>query len=298
MSIGVYNSAGELVDQILVEQTNQPMDSFTLSNNGAVTSLNGLDNAVTIDGVNGPITVWNGTNANGTPVSNGTYYIKIDNVDPTGNVKTITQAVNVNRTLEQVTVKIYNEAGEVVRTLYSFMDDPGNNLLSNAQLSSNAIQPGSSTNGNLGILLSNGVTMSWDGRDDSGQVVTEGQYFVEIHATDGKGGETVITHQVTVLGDRGAGPLVWAYPNVTDGSIPVTFSVNAPTPQDLSVRAYTTAGELVKVALTPAGGSNPSQTVWNVQGLASGLYIALLEAKDMATGNLTVRKTIKVVIRH
>ena len=286
------------MEDLLVEQTNQPMDSFTLSNGGAVTSLNGLDNAVTLYGANGPVTSWNGLNSSGTPVSNGVYYIKIDNVDPTGNVKTITQAVSVNRALEQVTVKIYNESGEVVRTLYSFMDDPGNNLLSNAQLSSSAIQPGSTTNGQLGILLSNGVTLIWDGRDDSGQVVTGGQYFVEIHATDGKGGETVITHQVAVLANRGSSNAVWASPNVTDGSIPVTFYVNATTPQNFSMDVYTTAGERVKTALTLVPGSVPPQAVWNAGGLASGLYIAVVNARDAATGNLTVRKTLKVVIRH
>jgi len=56
---------------------------------------------------------------------NGNYYVKVDNIDTFGVVRTTTQEVTVNRSLYKADLTIYNEAGEVVRHLLTYVDDPG-----------------------------------------------------------------------------------------------------------------------------------------------------------------------------
>src|SRR5208282_3229128 len=115
----------------------------------------------------------------------------------------VTQKVTVSRSLAQVSVNIYNEAGEVVRHLYVYTDDPGNMNMGNVLMSRDMIQPSMGTPTGSGanlvtLTFPNGLTLSWDGKNDNGQIVTNGVYEVEIHWNDGNGGEGVITRSVTV----------------------------------------------------------------------------------------------------
>ncbi len=125
VKIGVYNSAGELVDTILTEQLSQPIENFTLQSSNAITRLNGPNNAVTVYFNNVPLGSWNGTTTSGSLASNGIYYVKVDSISNLGVDVSTTQQVTVNRTLYQSTILIYNEAGEVVKHLYIYTDDPG-----------------------------------------------------------------------------------------------------------------------------------------------------------------------------
>ena len=62
----------------------------------------------------------------------------------------------------------------------------------------------------------------------------------------------------------------------------------------LRVHIYTVAGERVATLDGLAGQSN---VYWNASGLASGIYIAVVDAKD-ASGNLVDHQTVKVLILH
>ncbi len=127
----------------------------------------------------------------------------MDSIDSAGVVESVTQEAVVSRSIAQVTINIYNEAGEVVKHLFAYMDDPNNSLIKGFNLSASTIVPGSSSPGtpskvqitsDLGAVLG-----TWDGRSDSGTVVTNGIYYVEVTATDGAGGESVVTKTITVL---------------------------------------------------------------------------------------------------
>jgi flagellar hook assembly protein FlgD len=250
VKIAVYNEAGELIDTILTEQLSQPLENIVLESSDAITSLNGANNAVTIYYGNMPVGVWNGMTSGGTPATNGGYYIKVDNVGSTGVDVSTTQQVTVSRTLYTSTILIYNEAGEAVKHLYSYTDDPGLAGVSSVQLSATVIRPGSSGPGmpnDLTISLSNGTTVVWDGTGDSGAYVQSGQYLVEVHTTDGKGGEETVVKEVSV-DDRnstaGAG-VVTARPNLLRGSQgPLTTTFHSDSSESLSLRVtvYTVAG--------------------------------------------------------
>ncbi len=290
VKIGVYNEAGELVKTLLVTQYSQPLVDLQLKNGDLI---NGMNDPILIYDQNTQITVWNGTDQNGNPVPNGDYYVKVDNVDSFGVDKSVVLNVVVSRSLEKVTIDIYNEAGEIVDTLYSVVEDPQGTVITGVKLSGTVLEPGSPTDGNLIITTNNGVTAIWTGYASSGAVVPNGKYFIEVHSTDGKGGETVIVTSVMVLNNpKQTVPKVWAYPNpLTGGFSQVEFQGFA-TNVNLTVRIYDLSGELV-TELKGAGGT--SRVTWNAAGIASGLYIAKVEQKDL-TGKIIAKQTIKVLV--
>ncbi len=292
VKIGVYNEAGELVKTLLVTQYSQPLVDLQLKNGDLI---NGLNDPILIYDQNTQITVWNGTDQNGNPVPNGDYYVKVDNVDSFGVDKSVVLNVVVSRSLEKVTIDIYNEAGEIVDTLYSVVEDPQGTVITGVKLSGTVLEPGSPTDGNLIITTNNGVTATWTGYSSSGAVVPNGKYFIEVHSTDGKGGETVIVTSVMVLNNpKQTVPKVWAYPNpLTSGFSQVEFQASN-LGINLTVRIYDLAGELV-TELKGAGGT--SRVTWNAAGISSGLYIAKVEQKDL-TGKIIAKQTLKILVEH
>jgi flagellar hook assembly protein FlgD len=242
--------------------------------------IDSLGDQVDIEFQGTVIGTWDGTNRQGVPVSNGVYHIKVDSVDPMGTVTSTTREAVVSRSIHRTRVKIYNDAGEVVRDLYEVLSDPGPAGLSGVTLTSAVIQPGGTGTipSQLGVMLSNGTTVVWDGRADNGRVVTTGKYYVEVHTDDGQGGDQQITQSVMVeghTGQAGAGT-VRAVPNALTGANPQATFSSTSSGTTLKVRIYAVSGELV--ADLPAG---PSGTVtWDATNKASGLYLAVVEVSD------------------
>lgn len=297
MKIGIYNEAGELVEEIYSQRLPQPLENVDLGGGGPITSLHGAQGAVTVYYGGVPIAVWDGFASGGNPATNGTYYVKVDNVDNAGVVKSVTQQVMVNRNLFRSTILIYNEAGEVVRHLYALVDDPGSSPLLGAQLSTGLIQPGGGAGApsQVAIILSNGTTVIWDGKADSGSFVQNGQYLIEIHSADGKGGEATVNQSIAVLNAaRDMSHSILCLPNLLDASNnwSAIFQDNADPGATLTVRLYTLAGELVREI---PGGAGTAQLSWDAQGLASGVYLAVVEARG-ADGGLVNRQVLKVLV--
>jgi hypothetical protein len=194
---------------------------------------------------------------------------------------------------------VYNEAGEAVRHLYTYIDDPTNTLLRGVELSSTFMEPGSvspALPGSIGIANDQGVIIAvWDGRGDSGSIVTNGMYNIEIAATDGQGGETDIVKQVFVIGRPGGGTEVAASPNIVDPAQPwVVFGGGGTPGLTVSVGIYDVAGELVTQV---KGATGSGQAQWNSTGIASGLYLAEVTLTD-ANGKWAGRQVLKVLVRR
>jgi len=137
------------------------------------------------------------------------------------------------------------------------------------------------------------VAATWDGRNDAGVVVSNGMYYVEITANDGKGNQTVVTKSVNVLSADGPGPGLVVAPNVLTAANPVAaFTVGVP---GMTLRAtlYTVAGEKVG---TITGQAGTSSVKWDTLGKASGLYIALVEVYD-SSNMFQGRYSTKLIIQ-
>ena len=295
--INVYNEAGEVTKTILLKQFSQPVQSVSLESSDTLVSINGQIQIVYQGQVIG---TWDGTNNSGQEVTNGKYYIKVDNIDINGNITSVTQVATVARHLAQVTVNIYNEAGEIVRHLDAVMADAVT-LANGVNLSSETFSPSyqAGAGSTLTVTLSNGTTMVWDGRNDSGQIVPSGQYFLEVQSNDGQGGSSTVTKQVTVFhhGLNLEGTPVVVYPNPDSQRVNGTAIQFAGSPGlSLKVNIYTIAGELVQEGITGAQGSGTA--TWDFAGktIASGLYLADIEITDSQGG--FQRQVTKIVIVH
>ncbi len=301
LTISVYNEAGELVKEIYAQNFSQPVSLFQLSAT-SITSANGVV-SVYVGGV--LVATWDGTSADGTPVTNGSYFIKADNIDPLGSVTTVTQEVTVSRSLSTITVAVYNEAGEIVKHLYAQVASSAGEPLQSMSLSAPVIQPGdpaaagapSSTTIRMDIP-GGGVTLVWDGTNDAGSFVTNGQYFVEAHWVNGQaGGDQTVTQVVSVL-NSGLGMIrgqVYAQPNLlTGGQTATLLRVDSPTGLTLKADIYALSGERVGEALGLPG---TNQVSWDAGGLASGFYLAVVELRDSG-GGMMGRQTTHFVVRR
>jgi flagellar hook assembly protein FlgD len=302
VKIGVYNEAGELVKEILIDEYPQPIENIRLEDENLISSLHGENNQVEIYYGENPIGTWDGTNRDGKPVSNGNYYIKVDNIDTYGAVKSTTQGVVVSRAIARLEVNIFNEAGEVVRHLYGYMDDPGLPIGLSIELSSPVIQPGYETSGStpnrVAVMLSNGVTIMWEGKSDTGIFVQNGQYYIEVHTVDGQGREATVTRQVAVRGENehsGVGQIT-ARPNILNSENGYQTVLKSNSSMSLTIKAsvYTIAGELVGVM---QGETGTNRVGWDASSLVSGLYLAVVEGID-SEGGLVSRQIVKIVVIH
>ena len=300
--LAVYNSVGELIKTIFIRTFSQPMNTIQLEQTQEITSLNGVVYVV----VNGQaIASWNGSDQNGNPVGNGQYYIKLDSQGPDGVITSVSQPVVVNRVLTRVEIDVFNEAGEVVRHLYSYVDDPNGAQMTDIQLSSNILDPGNTSGqgapGSVNVdVVTNqagdGLTLTWDGRTDTGSTVSNGQYMLEVHWADGSG-DTVITRDVVVLGSGSspAGGRVYAYPQIlTGGDTTTVFKINTPS-LTLIVTMYDLAGERIEAPFSGPPGS--SAAPWNSAGVASGLYFAVVKIVD-GNGLFVDRQVTKIIVKH
>ncbi|HJT23373.1 MAG TPA: hypothetical protein VJ873_02275, partial [bacterium] len=296
--INVYNEAGEVVKTLLVKQYSQPIQSMSLQSSDTLVSINDKINIVYQGQVIG---TWDGTDNSGDEVTNGKYYIKLDNIDISGNITSITQMASVARHLAHVSVNIYNEAGEIVRHLENVTADAVT-LANGLNLSANTFSPSyqsGTANSTLTVTLSDGITLVWDGRNDNGQIVPSGQYFVEVQSNDGTGGTATVTKQVNVFhnGLSLTGTPVAVYPNPDSQRANGTVIYFATDPS-LSLKAdiYTVAGEwLPGVQLQPMGNGVYK---WDFAGrtIASGIYLADIQITDAQGG--FQRQVTKILIVH
>ncbi|HTC20331.1 MAG TPA: hypothetical protein VK859_05770 [bacterium] len=300
VTVAVYNEAGELVDQIRSLQLSQSVDSLNLQGH-AITSLIGENDKTDIYSQGYLLGVWNGAGADGNPVSNGVYLIKVNSVDPYGVVNTVTQEVTVSRSLAKVSVNVYNEAGEVVKHLFGWVDDPMGAQMTNVALSGSALQPGAGAGQPSSVQIAiqttgAAVTLSWDGTNDNGVYVSAGYYLLEAHWDDGQGETTDISKGilVTANGVRNDGTLV-AQPNIlrlSTGTTRTIFKYESAQGLTLRVRIYTLAGEEI-CDLQGASGSN--QASWDATGYASGLYLAAVDLLNPNGGQMG-QQILKVMV--
>jgi hypothetical protein len=225
----------------------------------------------------------------------------VDNVDAYGVVTTVTQKVVVERSLAKIEVNVFNEVGEVVRHITALVDDANDAQLTSMDLSTNVISLGTgdpSEPNQVIATLSTGTTFVWDGRGDNGAAVVGGHYEIEVHWTNGKGTEDVISRGVLVSGGTaGVRGKVQAEPNVLDASVnyQTKFKINQVTGMTLSVRVYDVAGELVGRNEGPLGGNF---VTYDGSGRASGLYLGVVELRDAVTGHFEGRQISKFIIKR
>jgi hypothetical protein len=300
VKVNVYNEAGEVVKTLVIEQAHQPINNISLSSS-VITTLQGPGGTVSVYFNGTLLGTWDGTNSSDNPVSNGVYRIQVDNVSPNGAETSVYQQVTINRASAQVVVQVFNEAGELVRTIYSAQSNPVGSQLNNVALSSSFICPGKISPGTPSqaqiVLQSSTGSMSliWDGVGQGGTYVTPGRYEIDVHWDNGQDSAYDIHRSLLVEAASTSGNLV-AEPNKLTPANELTTFDGTSVPNASTVKAviYTLAGQRVGSVQGPSG---TAQAQWNAMGLASGLYLASVEVIN-ANGSLLQRKTLKLLQIH
>ena len=169
-------------------------------------------------------------------------------------------------------------------------------------LSSSVVDPtgNGGTHGGVTLVVAastSSVTLTWDGTNDAGSLVTAGHYQIQAHWSDGKGGSSDITRGILVAPHRDpVRDWVWAYPNRLSTGTGNPYAVFSSVDPNLTliIRIYDLAGELVGER---RGLGGTPDTTWDASGLASGLYLVLVEGRN-AQGRLEGTKTLKLLVVH
>ena len=105
-----------------------------------------------------------------------------------------------------------------------------------------------------------------------------------------------MTHGIVVQSaNEGAGEEVFAQPNVlADGQTTAIVKIDSARGYTLMAQLYDVAGELIK---TVTGDVGENGVVLDLKGLASGLYIVVVELKD-ADGKYAGRQITKIVYQR
>jgi hypothetical protein len=292
LTLKIYNSAGELV-VVLAQDLSIPASFSGLGSpsEALVPDLGG--GSVQLLGT-GLSLAWDGRNSGGQMVDGGSYIALAEVKDPYGAVTSYQSGFSVMRLPSQLTLSVYNSAGErVFEQLGAAPSVPhsGDIVFSGDQL----LLDGS---GQAKLEVSFGslaLPMSWDGRNSQGGQVSPGLYIVKLEASQPGLAPTIVSQQVQVLSVAGPDPLAGAVaaPNPAGPKdAQVTFFLNAAYP-GLRVRllVYGLSGERVAVA---GNWSDPRRLVWDLGAAAPGVYLAVLETE----GKRVERKLIKVAVRR
>jgi flagellar hook assembly protein FlgD len=295
VTMAVYNQAGELVRTFPSVYLSNPVDAMDLTGDGV---LSDVGDSVTLTWEGGRVLgSWDGTGQMGQMVANGSYYVKVDSVDAYGVTSSVTKSVTVNRRVVKVTVQVYNEAGELVRQLYA--EKPtGDSDVKDITLSTQVLHPGGDGKDGIpstvGIVLSDGVAMTWDGTGENGTNVQDGTYYLQVKVENGASGTVEVTRPIAVLGSTPATGNTGVWPNVlADGQmVAILHARNLGSGQRIRAMIFTLAGMRAGVI---EGLEGQNDLKWDLGRFQSGFYLVVLET---AEGKLLKNRTIlKVIVR-
>ena len=223
--IAVYNSAGERV-RLLYQGAAQylpgAMDysSSVIIGGEATLSIRFPGRLANNGGSN--VLAWDGSNDNAGFVSGGFYVIKTEITDPFGQITALTHPIQVLPSGRLLFVRIFNNAGEIVRKINLVNPMLGAmDLRSDSGTFGQQIDPvsGETISGyKINVLGNNGMqSLFWNGLNDRGTPVSNGTYLMQLVSHETNKETIVSSRSVTVLKS----------PDATDAS---TSELVAPNP--------------------------------------------------------------------
>lgn len=244
--------------------------------------------------LNGPIT-WMGENDNGQPVSNGTYYLKLEALDSFGSSRTITESVAVAGSLGEHSFALYNGAGELVREIAL----PGNAALTDFGAPQGTVLPADGSGLPLMLMDASGLASLWafDGKNGSGAPLSSGSYTLKLVRKEMGSSSVIKTLPFTVIqapqsSAQASAASALAGPNPVLGKADKLLIRFTPLATGgAGAGLYNVAGELISQAWVSASAGKLEIAVG---GLSSGIYAVEFDIRE---GNvLLARKALKFVI--
>jgi uncharacterized repeat protein (TIGR01451 family) len=293
VSIDVYNSAGELVKNIIntaITQAVGPVLLLTGDIEGGSFNPGAGKLKVRLPGINtsgnltGPYTdfYWDGTSDSGQDVTPGIYYIKVSTKDTYEHTATVIKEIELLRAQAYVKVSVYNSAGELIRVIKN-TDMPQGVAILDVEDVSKIGKPGE----NVAVNYGSALPIVWDGKNSGGAAVTSGVYEIVVDVMNVDGIKNTVSKSITVLNESSGAAISGekAYPNpvIIDASSQekITFSWITAFTGTLTVRIYNMNGEAVKSINSPL---TAGSAIWDLRTqsnrtVSSGVYTAVLQSK-------------------
>jgi hypothetical protein len=297
IEVSVYNAAGEVVRSLYrgaarIRPGHISLDSPSLSLGQASLRIDVMGSLA--DGQ--PSLYWDGANDSGQLVSTGSYYIKMDSVDPFGATSSAIVSVSVLEARGSQRLAVYNSAGELMRS----MELPQGLELSGFELAEGILLLGGEAPApkSLGIELRSGQNqvhqIQWDGKNSRGDFVDSGVYSIVLLSRKAGSETRVFSKDVQVLRAPMGNPASGAHALLNPlpaGRAAFSIAYPAHPGRQASAVLYSLSGERVSQASAPGG---QGILLIPCNHLGPGIYLARLELRDL--NGQSGRKTIKLAL--
>lgn len=246
---------------------------------------------------------WNGRNASGQLLADGDYKVKVTVKDGVGFIATATSANfvlesrNPQLTNYSAGPAIFKITGTSLATIKYTLSEPANVT----------VQVLDSGNNPVRTLLNNqlrtgAMSVTWNGKDDNGNLVADGVYSIKLTATD-RAGKTAVPVNLNITTDKTA-PLITAAASPSPFSSSqgqmTSISWNCSEDAYISVLIYNSSSRLVKSLVSNQlflAGTN--SRVWNGadvynRPLSAGTYTIRITARDRAGFTTVTTTTVQI----
>jgi flagellar hook assembly protein FlgD len=296
IKISVYNEAGELVATIVTVSSSGGLSTVELSISGQPGSasvilgqstlrifLPGVDTSGQ-QGLGGSWFTWNGDNAQGQDVSSGQYYVTIAQIDAYGHEVSITKEITVIDNRSYVELNIFNAAGELVRTIREYGVEYNGSLQVDVP---DVITIDPAGGNSVAVKYSGNSTdaLNWDGKNASGQIVSNGIYEIQIVVKNDTVGTVSASKTVSVLnsGKINLGKIT-IVPNPFNAALSDSININweGTMTGRVSINILNVAGELVRAF---SGDLSTGSVSWDTRTgggalVTNGLYVVIIEGRS------------------
>jgi len=208
ISIAVYNEAGEKVKDVATSVSDGQLKDINLLLNGVQTDLISNQDGyleIFLSGIKTPenqvdrgsLFYWDIKNNQSQYVDSGKYYLKVEQKDAYGHISTLTKDITVFDARQYVEFKVFNSAGEIVRSIRSYKTSNLHITLENIpdvirlQPDNNKIE--------IQYTLNSDDNIIWDCKNENGTLLSSGVYELQIIVNKNNISPVVASKTVVVL---------------------------------------------------------------------------------------------------
>ena len=320
ISVAVYNEAGEIVKKIAATPSDGQLSDFLLLLDGQTAKI--ISNEcgeleIFLPGVSTPynqiergsLFTWDVKNNQSQYVDSGIYYIKIEQTDPYGHVISITKSITVFDARQYIEFRVFNTAGEIVRSIRTYKKI---DLLPTLADAPDIIRLYSEKENLIQIQFTKNPNdfIEWDCKSENGTLLTTGIYEIQVIVVKNNMKPIIVTKTISIInpGKSFLGEIS-IIPNPVDrkennniqirwdfGMKPWNYNPDYAFEGETNIKIYNIAGELIwkRISQLQTGYIEWDTKTTNGNLTTRGIYICVIDA--MNKSGYFERRINKIVI--